>query len=138
MSTSGLGKGGRPPGLPKTGGRARGTPNRATLALKEKLASLDCDPMVELVKIAREPKTETGTKVGIFSLLLRHSTPLPKPVDESNQNLGIDDESAFTVDEVVKLAKYVLNRFGPNAAPQGETTTQETEGQTNPLDPDKE
>ena len=134
MSTSGLGKGGRPPGLPKTGGRARGTPNRATLALKEKLASLDCDPMEELVRIARDAKTETGTKVNIFSLLLRHTTPLPKSVDESNQNLGIDDESALTMDEVIGLAQYVLERFGPNAAPQRENTTQETDDQTNRTD----
>ena len=50
------GKGGRPPGLPKTGGRAKGTPNRATAALKEKLAALGYDPVDELVKIAQIPR----------------------------------------------------------------------------------
>src|SRR5436305_2614397 len=98
MSSLGTGKGGRPPGLPKTGGRVAGTPNRATSALKERLASLDCDPIGELVKIARDAKTDTGTKVNIFSLLLRHTTPIPKPADESNRELSTGNES---VEEVI-------------------------------------
>src|ERR1700740_3661658 len=53
---SGREKVGRPKGLPKTGGRKRGTPNRSTLSLREKLAALDYDSAVELVNIARDPK----------------------------------------------------------------------------------
>ena len=44
-------QGGRPIGLPKTGGRQKGTPNRDTLALTEKLAAISCDPLMELAKI---------------------------------------------------------------------------------------
>jgi hypothetical protein len=129
MNTLGVGKSGRPLGLPKTGGRGKGTPNRTTSALKEKLASLNCDPVEEMVKLARDPKTETGTKASIFSQLLRHTSPIPKPVDDSNQDLGIGDESAPTVEEVIKLARYVLERFGPNATPKQEKPAPETEGQ---------
>jgi len=128
------GKGGRPLGLPKTGGREKGTPNRDTAVLREKLVALGCDPTEELVKIARDPKTETGTKVSIYSLLMRHTSPIPKPVADSSQDLGIGDESAPTMEEVIKLAQYVLERFGPNAAPQRENSTPETGGQTNPTD----
>ena len=135
MSTSGVGKGGRPPGLAKTGGRARGTPNRATSALKEKLASLDCDPMEELVKIARDSKTETATKVSIYSLLMRHTTPIPKPVDEPNRELSPGNES---VEEVIELAQYVLERFGPKTTPQLENPAPEAAGQTNPTNIGKE
>lgn len=132
MNEPGVGKSGRPLGLPKTGGRGKGTPNRATSELKEKLASLNCDPTEELVKIARDPKTETGTKASIFSQLMRYTAPIPKPVDDSN--LGIGDESTLTVEQLIKLAKYVLERFGQNATPQPEKPTPETGGQTNHTD----
>src|SRR5437588_12451105 len=92
MSTSG-GRSGRPPGQAKTGGREKGTPNRDTAVLREKLVALGCDPTEELVKIARDPKTETGTKVSIYSLLMRHTSPIPKPGDDSNQDFSIGDES---------------------------------------------
>ena len=134
MSPTNAGQRGRPPGHPKTGGRERGTPNRSTAALQEKLAALGCDPTEELVKIAREPRTETGMKVTIFSLFMRHTNPIPKPVADSSQNLGIGDESAPTVEEVIKLAQYVLERFGTNAEPKRENSTPETGGQTNPKD----
>ena len=38
------------------------------------------------------------------------------------------------MEEVIKLAQYVLERFGPNAAPQRENSTLEPGGQTNPKD----
>jgi hypothetical protein len=134
MTTSGGGRRGRPPGQSKTGGREKGTPNRDTAALREKLVALGCDPTEELVKIARDPKTETATKVSIFSLLMRHTSPIPKPVADSSQDLDISDESALTMEQVLKLAQYVLERFGPNIAPQRQNSTPETGGQPNPTD----
>ena len=135
MTTSGGGRRGRPPGQSKTGGREKGTPNRDTAALREKLDALGCDPPEELVKLARDPKTETGTKVSIYSVLMRHTSPIPKPVEDSSQELSFGDESARTMEEVIKLAQYVLERFGPNAGPKRENSTPETGGQqTNPTD----
>lgn len=134
MNPTSGGTRGRPPGLPKTGGRVLGTPNRSTAALQEKLAALGCDPMEELVKIARDPKTETATRVSILSLFMRHTSPIPKAVADSSQDLGIGDESAPTMEEVIKLAQYVLERFGPNATPQRENSSLETGGQANPKD----
>jgi len=32
-------------GTPKTGGRKKGTPNKTSLAVAEKLAALNCDPL---------------------------------------------------------------------------------------------
>lgn len=138
MNTPGVGRGGRPLGLPKSGGRSKGTRNRATLELREKLTALSCDPVVELVAIARDPKTETGTKASIFSQLMRYTSPIPKPVDDSNQEVCIGDESALTVKEVVKLAQQVLERFGPDSTPQQEKPTPETGGQTNQTSTDED
>lgn len=43
---------GRPPGTPKTGGRQKGTPNKATLEVMEKLEKLGCDPIIGMAHIA--------------------------------------------------------------------------------------
>src|SRR3954462_7140257 len=78
------GKCGKPPGLPKTGGRTKGTPNRATAALKDKLAALGYDPLEELVRVAQNPKTSVVLKVHICEVLLPYEYPKRKPQDSSS------------------------------------------------------
>ena len=94
MTTPEGGRRGRRLGQPKTGGRVAGMPNRTTLALKEKLPSLNCDPMEEFAKIARDPKTDSGTNVNIDFSLTGHTSPILKAVGDSNQEFGTGDESA--------------------------------------------
>jgi len=73
MSTPEDRTGGRPKGLPKTGGRKKGTPNRATVSLREKLAALGYDPMIEMVRMSREretpPEVQVKIHLGIASYL---------------------------------------------------------------------
>jgi hypothetical protein len=85
MSQQQGGSGGRPAGLPKTGGRQKGTPNRATAVLKDKLAALGCDPVEELAKIAQNPKTTVESKIQIYSTLLPYVYPKRKPMEDSNE-----------------------------------------------------
>jgi len=73
MSVSG--KGGRPPGLPKTGGRKKGTPNRATVAVAEKLAAIGCDPIQELARIAMDEREETGHRIRALIELCSYVVP---------------------------------------------------------------
>ena len=120
-------KPGRPTGRPKTGGRTKGTPNKSTLALQQKLESLNCDPMTELVKIARDPETETGLKVSIYALLMRHTAPVPKPVDISTEDHREDDESVFTTPELMQAAKYFIEHFGSAVTQEGENALQRAE-----------
>jgi|DEB0MinimDraft_6_1074348.scaffolds.fasta_scaffold69906_2 hypothetical protein len=40
------------------GGRQKGTPNKRTLALQERLASMDCDPIEAMVRIAKQAKAD--------------------------------------------------------------------------------
>jgi len=47
-------------GLPKTGGRAKGTPNRRTQNIMEKLEVLGCDPIAGLAHIAMNKKQKPG------------------------------------------------------------------------------
>ena len=74
---------GRPVGLPKTGGRKKGTPNRATLVVQEKLEAIGCDPLTELGKIAMDKMTPLEIRERCLTNLLPYIYPKRKPVDTS-------------------------------------------------------
>jgi len=84
------GKGGRPLGLPKTGGRRKGTLNRNTLSIKEKLDGIGCDPVMELAEIAMDSKNPIEIRVGCLSEIASYVYPKRRPVDISS------DESTVT------------------------------------------
>jgi len=71
----------RPKGLPKTGGRVSGTPNRITEALAQKLEKLGCDPIEGIAKIALDPLTTADLKVRCFAELAQYIYPKRKAVD---------------------------------------------------------
>jgi hypothetical protein len=79
------GKGGRPPGLPKTGGRKKGTPNKATLAVAEKLDALGCDLVAILAGIAMNETEETPHRIRAASELLSYTYPKRAPVADQPQ-----------------------------------------------------
>jgi hypothetical protein len=74
-------KGGRPSGLPKTGGRQRGTPNKASLSVEEKLNSIGCDPIVELGKIGMNPRFAPEVRGRILYGLAEFMHSKRKPAD---------------------------------------------------------
>jgi hypothetical protein len=74
---------GRPKGLPKTGGRRKGTPNRATISFRERLAARGYDPIDELITISRDHKTPLETRVQIHLEICPYIYPKRKPVDQS-------------------------------------------------------
>ena len=85
-------QGGRPIGLPKTGGRQKGTPNRDTLALTEKLDAISCDPLMELAKIGMDRQNRIDIRVRCFLELASYVYPKRKPVDISS-----DQSTEFNV-----------------------------------------
>lgn len=128
MSAPRAGSGGRPVGLPKTGGRRAGTPNRATLTLREKLAALGCDPAEELVKIAQDSKTPVESKVHIYSNLMPYLYPKRKLTEDSDKEDGSDNLQAISPQEAVDLARDLISIFGPRAEAQ-----RVHESESNPL-----
>jgi len=84
-----IGNGGRPIGLPKTGGRKKGAPNRATLTLKEKLETIGCDPLLELAKIAMSEKYPIEIRVRCLSEIAPYMYPKRKPVDLSSDKSAV-------------------------------------------------
>ena len=127
MSAPQGGSGGRPTRLPKTGGRKRGTPNRATLVLREKLAALGCDPAEELVKIARDSKTPVGFKAHIYSVLMPYMYPKRTFVDDSVEERA----SGKAVEWALEMASEIFRMYGPGAAEEKERSTPVIEGEPN-------
>ncbi len=73
------GKGGRPVGLPKTGGRKKGTPNKATLAVAEELAAIGCNPIQLLAGIAMDETQETNHRIRALIELCSYVYPKRAP-----------------------------------------------------------
>ena len=92
-------QGGRPIGLPKTGGRQKGTPNRDTLALTAKLEAISCDPLMELAKIGMDHQNPIDIRVRCFRELASYVYPKRKPVDISS-----DQSTEFNVNTNLDLS----------------------------------
>lgn len=86
------GKGGRPAGLPKTGGRKKGTPNKATLTVAEQLEKLGCDPIEGMARIAMDENNSPELRGRYYSELAQYLYPKRKPVDTS-----VDQSSSISV-----------------------------------------
>ena len=71
----------RPRGLPKTGGRVSGTPNKKSHELAEKLEELGCDPIEGLARIAGDPATKPELKMRCYAELAQYIHPKRKAVD---------------------------------------------------------
>ena len=82
----------RPKGLQKTGGRQRGTPNRATQELAEKLEALGCDPIEGMARLAMAAETAPALKVKCYAELAQYVHAKRKAVE-----LGPDGESGEIV-----------------------------------------
>ena len=64
----------------KTGGRKKGTPNKKSLELLQKLEELNYEPLEKLIIIANDDKTSTELKVKINLELLSYIYPKKKAV----------------------------------------------------------
>jgi hypothetical protein len=103
------GIGGRPKGLPKTGGRRVGTPNKATSLLREKLDALGCDPLEELVQIARQAQTPPGLRATIYTTLMPYVFPKRALIDNSEE----EHADKLTEQDALAMAHDIIRIFGP-------------------------
>jgi len=67
----------------KTGGRVRGTPNRRTAVLAERLDELGLDVVAGLVAIAKDERADLTVKARILCELAGYLFPKRKAVDLS-------------------------------------------------------
>jgi hypothetical protein len=86
----------RPPGLPKTGGRKRGSRNLKTLILRESLTRVGFDIVQEIRDIY--PKLDAQTKAKVLMAFLPFLFPKPSLVHlydlEMHDEDDFDDEDS--------------------------------------------
>jgi hypothetical protein len=122
---------GRPPGLPKTGGRKKGTPNRATLTLREILLASGCDPGAGIAKIAEDPENPVTVRLQAYALLMPYYHPKLKPIDDASLQ-GAVGPHAITKEEALELAHELIALLGPGGAPPQKPPTSVSRGQLEP------
>ena len=66
----------------KTGGRLKGTPNRRTMEVVERLAAMDCDPIEGMAKIALDPTSPLELRGRMFAELAQYCYPKRKAFED--------------------------------------------------------
>ena len=69
----------------KTGGRAKGTPNKKTLEVIERLKELKCDPIEGMAKIAKDAYEEGDKQLAgqMYKELAQYVAPKRKAIEVS-------------------------------------------------------
>jgi uncharacterized protein (DUF1810 family) len=77
--------------------------------LREKLEALACDPLEELVKIARQPQTPPGLRATIYTTLMPYVFPKRAFIDSSQEERA----EKLTEEDALAMAHDILRIFGP-------------------------
>ena len=62
-------------GDPKTGGRTKGTPNKVTTDVRDRLAALGCDPIEGMARIAMNRRNPVELRSRMFAELAQYVAP---------------------------------------------------------------
>jgi hypothetical protein len=71
----------------RRGGRTKGTPNKKTASIQEKLDALKCDPLEGMARIANEAMANGDAQLALsaFKELAQYVAPKRKAVELSNE-----------------------------------------------------
>jgi hypothetical protein len=72
----------------RRGGRQKGTPNKKTIAVAEKLAALGCDPIKQMGQIAMDERVEISVRVQVLKELCQHVAPKRKAMEVTGEDGG--------------------------------------------------
>jgi hypothetical protein len=101
---------GRPAGTPKTGGRMKGTPNRRTRDVFERLEALDCDPIEGMARIAMNPQNRPELRGRMFAELAQYVYPKRKALEVAHERTT----GQYTFEELV-AATITIQKRAENA-----------------------
>src|SRR5215813_7861071 len=89
----------------KTGGRMKGTPNKRTQDLTERLAELGCDPVEGMAKLAMDPNSSPDLKGRMYAELAQYVYPKRRAVEQT----VIDPKDEMTEEEILTKIQEILN-----------------------------
>ena len=84
-------------GWHKTGGRTKGTPNKRTADVIEKLARLGCDPIEGMARIAMEDANAVELRARMYAELAGYVAPERKAVDVSSADGSMNEPVEIVV-----------------------------------------
>ena len=88
----------------KTGGRKKGTPNKRTLLVQERLAKCGLDPIEEMANLYFEAReTDLRLAAGILKELCQYVHPKRKAVEVALENPHVPNEIVLTWREPEKV-----------------------------------
>lgn len=101
----------------KTGGRKKGTPNKRTQTVTEKLEALGCDPIAGMARIAMNTKNRIELRAHMFKELAQYIAPKCRAVEirdeaEKVQPLIVVPKPCATAEEWHKQVQEYLNKKG--------------------------
>ncbi len=91
---------GRPKGIPKTGGRQTGTPNKVKLNVADILAASNYNSVEALLKVMPNLAPHQVAQVNLA--LLPYQFGKPKESEGTNEDQGVNPADSETTDELVK------------------------------------
>ena len=87
----------------KTGGRKKGTPNRRTAEVAERLAALDCDPLAGMAALAMDEANAPELRGRMYAELAQYLYPKRRAIESAPEEkqqvifqIGIDPEQRGT------------------------------------------
>ncbi|HKF93854.1 MAG TPA: hypothetical protein VKB96_04485, partial [Gammaproteobacteria bacterium] len=72
----------------RRGGRQKGTPNKRTIAVAEKLEALGCDPIKQIGQIAMDERVEVSVRVQVLKELCQYIAPKRKAMEVTGEDGG--------------------------------------------------
>ncbi len=69
----------------RRGGRQKGTPNKRTLEVRERLAELNCDPLAGMAAIAMDEGNPPELRGRMYAELAQYVAPRLKAVERSGE-----------------------------------------------------
>ena len=78
----------------KTGGRLLGTPNKKTIEIKDRLASMACDPIQGMADLAMDANNTPELRGRMYAELAQYIAPKRKAVEHSR---GEDQPITFNL-----------------------------------------
>ena len=90
----------------KTGGRRRGTPNKLTQSVIDRLHELGCDPIEGMAKIAADEAAPVELRARMFAELAQYIAPKRKAIDHD-----------LTPDAAETMRPCVINIVGVDPDP---------------------
>ena len=89
----------------RRGGRQKGTPNRRTLEVQQRLSELDCDPIQGMARIAMNPEASLELQGRMYAELAMYIAPKRKSVEHTGA-----DGAPIAVQQRERLDVKVLDR----------------------------